>query len=241
MRIRGIAIAALAVFLLSGIFLAVGDFVNRKWDGRTRYTVLDLQNGLTVESIDLSTRSGLRIKFPGNFEVDTVGGRGSWQVKALDDLATKFGSKWVADSMFDYLGVGYTAEKSDLGIWDKISWWNESRQIQWKEVNIGDTDYVMDKKDVDGTIVLNTTKEIGLGNHAAVFIENTGIKVAMVDTNLQLLDKCLVTGTERALKTVTADFIIRSLQCNKKINGNSEKELTLELGQSYRWWWKGQF
>ena len=119
-----IALAA-AVIAGGGVALKGGE-----WDGRSRFTVISIGDTVKVESIDPAVSGGMRFTLPGNLELETVGGRGKWRAEVLAKLAQKYGKKWAADSVANYLGIGYTAEKSELGMVEK--WRGGKSEVEWR-------------------------------------------------------------------------------------------------------------
>ena len=67
--------------------------------------------------------------------------------------AEKFGSKWAADSVADYLGIGFTSASKNWQWW----WWE--RKINWKTVDLGKTRWVVEHEAADGTKLLTLASD----------------------------------------------------------------------------------
>lgn len=248
------------VVLLAAGGLAVGIWttVRQKWDGKSRFTVVSIGESVMVESIDPEVSGGLRVTLPGNLELETVGGRGKWRVEALAKLAQKYGARWAADSVANYLGIGYTAEKG--GIW----WWWRTRGAEWREVDMVGERLVREVAEVDGQKVLvlsenwepaarkwfvsgkianeNLSVEIenasgvdGAGNNAARMMETAGIKVDNVESGEAKDGKCTVVSTAADRNKTGVAWLVGQLGCKWK-KGEGFKVV---VARDYGGWWKG--
>ena len=47
-----------------------------RWDGRARFTAIDVVGGVEIRSFDPVTGEGFKMKLPHNLEIETVGGGG---------------------------------------------------------------------------------------------------------------------------------------------------------------------
>lgn len=250
----------LAAVLLVLLGVAVGVwFAGRgTWDGKSRFTVVSIGDAVKVESVDPAISGGVRFELPGNLEVETVGGKGKWRVEVLGKLAKKYGVRWAADSVADYLGIGYTAEKG--GLW----WWWKRRETEWREVDMVTEGLVREVTEVDGQKVLVTSEnwepsvrkwfvsgaianenlsvEVenasgvdGAGINAARMIETAGIKVDKVESGEAENGKCTVVTSVEDKKKLGVVWLMRQLGCKWKV-GEGVKVI---LGRDYGSWWKG--
>src|SRR3989344_2056608 len=150
---RGVAVLVIAA--LVSFFLKTR--AERKGRGDERFTLIVWNGMMTVASFDPVTERGLKLILPPELEVVTVGGRGRWQGKVLPQIGEKYGGKWVADSVADYLSVGYTAyAKSDnlsgINLWDRFNWWQWSRKVRWEELELKTLPGVVEAKAADGQV-----------------------------------------------------------------------------------------
>jgi len=257
------------LLVISGIVLAV-TYRARNWDGKDRFTLIELGEQVVVHSIDPETKAGVRLTLPANLEIETVGGKGRWRTKVLAEIAKKHGTSWAVDSVSDALGVAYTGVWGRLGLWDRWAWWQLSSDVEeWKEINLGETGWVEelpspDRERLDGiskswygkagelfssttisgehisAVVVNTTDTLGLGEHAARIIEIKGMRVAMVRTESEVIDTCVVEGTDELKKSVSGQWLTDYFGCQWHTAGESANEIIIKLGTGYRKWWRGE-
>ena len=183
---RGVAVLVIAA--LVSFFLKTR--AERKWRGDERFTLIVWNGMMTVASFDPVTERGLKLILPPELEVVTVGGRGRWQVKVLPQIGEKYGGKWVADSVADYLSVGYTAyAKSDnlsgINLWDRFNWWQWSRKVRWEELELKTLPGVVEAKAADGQVYreLSSGFKAGMsGRLISTSISLEGAEVTVVNT-----------------------------------------------------------
>ncbi|HJZ05917.1 MAG TPA: hypothetical protein VJ327_08760 [Patescibacteria group bacterium] len=147
--VGGIVLAGVTIVAVTRGYLL------RKWDGMSRFTIVDIGDGdesrTVVESFDPVSRRGVKLILPDNMEIDTVGGRGKWRVKMLSQAPSWFGGKkWAADSVADYMGIMYTGEKTLLGWWDNLAWWRWRSRVDWREKDVADSSWVEEVVAADG-------------------------------------------------------------------------------------------
>lgn len=225
---------------------------------RVRMTEVVIGRPVTVVSVDPVSRQGLRLVLPDELEVETVGGKGRWRAKAMEELGRKFGRKWAADSIADYLEIAHNT--GSLG-W---KWWWLKRRAVWQSLDL-EAGWVAPKTAPDGARVLELTGEArkkmgewfmsealaserlevtvvntvgvaGLGTHAAGVIENAGMKVAAIENSQVDVGECVVMGG----KSLGAEFVRKAFGCRQeKGEKMGEKEVRLILGSDYLKWRRG--
>ena len=242
--------------------IIVGAVVVRVSNRKERFTVINIKNGVSVESFDPVTLSGIKLIIPDRLEVETVGGRGKWQAGVLEKAANKFGVKWATDSVADYLGISYTNGVKDWQWW----WWE--RKGSWKTVNLEKTRWVREIEAIDGTKLLalasdwegkagewfaqsnivneglnvtveNTSGIEGLGTHAARVLESGGMKVRMIRSAAYEVGECEVVTNLQTRQTVGAGWLTRVFGCKWMESQEETGEVILKLGKNYRAWWLG--
>jgi hypothetical protein len=263
-----LVIAGLIVGIFSLISLIIGDYAGRKWDGKTRFTLVNLKEGGRIESVDIVRNVGVRLTLPENTEVETIGGRGKWRLQVMPNLAEKFGVKWTADSIADFTGVAVTSEKSQMGWWDRFAWWKISRKVQWEDVDAAQNGWLKEVKSNDGLVVwelgpmwkqnmnnlftdtqlikdglavrvINTVSLPGMGTHAARWIESAGIRVNMIETAAESIVRCaVIVSGDDKGKSVTR-WLEKIYDCEIVQDDNLKGEVVLKLGMEYQGWWKG--
>ena len=216
-----------------------------RWDGQSRFTVIDVVGGVEVRSFDPVTGEGFKMKLPDNLEIEAVDGRGKW-------LSVKIGQagneSWAADSVADYLGVMYTTTKS---WWEWGSW-----LVTWRRIDMVKMGWVRPVRAVDGmeimkltqtwetqgrelfisqavaaqgwTVeVVNATGEAGAAARAARRIESSGMRVVKLDNRELIMDdRCEV----RSQKNV--NLLVREWGCKWVLDkGLGEKEVVLTIGK----------
>lgn len=244
-------------------------FRNRTWRGQDRFTVVTLEDGVKIQSFDPQNQQGKILLLPQDLEIQTVGGRGRWRIGALPELAKKFGERWAADSVTDYLGIGYTAIDNHLAGWDTFSWWWNGRSVEWQTVKLEDTGLLKEFVAPDGTklqdlaptwnskaaewftssaiaqegmnlTLVNSTDVAGLGSHAARSITNAGIRVSAVSGQSEEINGCVVESTKADKEKLSTVWVKRTFGCSWNENGDLQNELILKLGTHYREWWLGK-
>lgn len=249
---RASALLALLLFLGVGVWMG-GQYWARKWRGVGRFTLIGLENGVLIESLDPVNGWGVRMILPDELEVETVGGRGRWKAGNLRRGGDKFGTRWAADSVADYLGVGYIAVRGEMTAWDWISWWWLGRTVKWQEIDLERRGWVEEAVAVDGeklvklgpewpgeartwfvsselaqealsVTVVNTTDISGLGTHAARALESAGIRVGMIKSDTEAIaDKCVVRASEENLKSRGVAWIVGTHGCRTELVGEGSQ------------------
>lgn len=256
----------LLVVLAGGLTWAGLQYKQRKWRGRERFTIVELGGDIRISSFDPELKTGVVIEIPRDLEVESVGGRGKWQAGSL--VAAGFGKKWAADSLADYLGVGYTGELSSLSKWDQWEWSRWQKQIIWKNVDMVGSGVVSDITAVDGTrfrivsekwpqarddwflsaVVVNenlnvkidnTTGIAGLGAHASRFMEAEGMTVRQLVSSNTEVGQCSVETNAADEKTYGVGWLVMNLGCKWREGNEALGEVTVVLGGDYRKWWLG--
>lgn len=226
-----------------------------------RMTTYTLGDNLLVESFDFATREGIRITFPGNFEIEATGGRGKWWVnkikKAGDDT-------WITQSLVWHLGLGGLVSRDHLSLWDKFLIWKVKSKIIWKDLEIiktglVDVDETLDKAQIwvlnsrwykneffqDSQIaseklsvsVANTTAADGLGAKASRIIELAGMRTTMLETtNSNISEACVLTTSKENQKKLGVKFLVLVFTCSLKIDDSLKDDVRLELGQKLALW-----
>mgnify|MGYP001616547894 CR=1 FL=1 len=253
------------------VALAMVGYWRREWDGRTRFSVVSVGREIEVLSFDPQTKLGVRMKLPENLEVETVGGRGRIKSGNLVRAGQKFGgTRWVADSVADYIGIAYTGEERHLGWWDRWLWWWMGREVNWSDISTQVLGWMREMEAVDGekflvfsdawaqergkwfldsavaaegmsVTMVNTTSTNGLGSHAAIAFETAGMRVREIRTEARVLEKCRVWGGKDTRKRAAAGWIIKNYSCQWGTDDKmSDEEMVVELGGDYRKWWLGE-
>lgn len=244
----------LLVIVLVLAAIAGGMFVSRKWDGKTRFTIIDVKEGVNIESWDLQNKTGFKIKIPDNLEIQTSDGS-KW-------LAVKIGRvsspQWAAWEVSKSLGIPYTSEKSKLGLWDRLQWWLGTRSIDWQVIDMTEKGWTVETRAPDGLeirklspkwetvtrdlfssavlinegiglTIINFSGIDGYGNLLARIVENAGIKVNMIKTGDGNLKGCLIKGNKEALKSLSAKNLLRIFTCRSQVE-DLGRDLELDLG-----------
>jgi hypothetical protein len=261
------------VIVAAGLFgLVANQYGTKRWDGINRFTlvVLDRKNrSAQIQSIDPETKQGVRLDLPGDMEINTISGRGVWKISSVVALTEKYGSVWAADSICNFLGIPYTSIRDNIDIWDKISWWNLSRNASWQDINLNGTDMVSESYAPDGEKVLgltswwqdkagdlfyssnlakeglnvevyNTTDVTGLAAGAAQILENAGVLVTMVDQSDLDINKCLVYSLPAGKNDPGIKWIVRNFNCDWKGQpGMNNQEVKVYIGGDYAKWIEG--
>lgn len=252
----------LIVFCILGFFWWLRR--ESRWDGRTRFTVISVGKNVVVESFDPAVGGGTRFSLPSDLEVETVGGRGKWRAGVLYKLVKKYGAKWAADSVSDYLGVGYTAERGGLGLVDRWHWWRWRQRLEWREVDIVREGLVREVVEVDGqealvlaenwqqvarkwflsgrianenmsVRIINASGIDGAGNNAARMIDVAGIRVNEVETGTTREGGCVFELEPGEKGGVGVAWLASQLGC--KLEKGDERVVI--LGKDYGKWWRG--
>jgi hypothetical protein len=263
------------ILLMAGILVVAEiyqSFSQRSWGGIERFTVIQTGNGgqeIKIRSVDPETKEAVMMTIPSEMEISTVGGRGEWKIKALPRLGEKYGKRWVADSIADFLGITYTAVAEDMGIWDRLAWLNLTRQAQWQEVNLEETSWIKTSFYPDGDKVLglssvgqkkigemfycselakqdlvisifNTTQEVGLGSRFARAIENTGLKVATVGARAEMVNDCEVATNQEMKENGVVRWLSRTFSCAWRQEADLDKtQVNISIGAGYVKWLSG--
>ena len=92
---------AVVALMLGGAIMLVVSYKGRRWEGRERFTVIQLGPPVVVASFDPQTGRGIKIELPDELEIETVGGRGTWRLGVLLKAGE---ARWAADSVAEALG-----------------------------------------------------------------------------------------------------------------------------------------
>lgn len=237
----------------------MGLLFTRVWDGKVQFTVLENNpNEIRVRSFDPASLQGTEMVIPPDLDIQSLGGRGSWPAKNIFLAGT---ATWAADSIIDYLALGYTGLWSNLSIWDKITWRQFQDKITWTKLDLARGGLTKTVTMADGQSVLqltplwfdqakpwfasqaitdqhlslaiiNTTDATGLGSHAADIVESMGFKVDAVLDDSDSLQKCRLDAPASQTKNPTIKFLARTFNCDVQIG--QDEQLKLWLGQDYK-------
>lgn len=257
------------LFIIFAIGLGIWQVRSREWLGNERFTMIELTDKVEIASFDPVTRRGIRFVLPEEMKINTVSGRGAWKVKVLPELKEKYGQRWVADSIADTLGIGYTVSGRMSNLVDRWNWWWWNRRVDWSNVQLVGTPALLERTEADGekyqeftswgevkmtswflsaaiasedvTVrIINLTKVDGLGGHAARTINSVGIRVVEVKFGDDLADeKCKIISSEEAASSLTVSWMRREFDCTLEINGGYDVGAELILGREYQRWWLG--
>lgn len=254
----GLVVAVVGAMVM-GAWLILGGQV---WDGRSRFTVVDVGPPVIVSSFDPATHKGLQLQLPDELEVVTSGGRGKLPAGSLVIAGSR---TWAAESVANYLGIFYQGEQSQLKWRDKLWWWWSSRQVEWQTVNLGQGEGVNYYQTPDGVRVgelaptweyispewftslviaqqqlsvkvVNTTPAAGLAAAAARAIESSGMKVIEATNSPQEVDTCELVAPTNLYKSVGVQLLQRQFHCDLK----KGDQLTIYLGKQYRFQVSGE-
>lgn len=250
-KVPAVWVGILVVFLLTTLGLWLGrQYQLRKWMGFERFTVISFSNKVTVESVDPQTLTGIRIVLPDDLDVDTLNGRGTWRAGVLLDMANKYGWRWAADSVADYLGVAYTDYEGQMSIWDRYVWNGLVAKSRWKDENMGDVGLTVIVVESDGQKgqrlasawdqvardwfistnlaaeeyslrILNASTAMGLGAKVARAIERSGIRVISIDTGETRSGlMCEIRGLAASRNSYSVAFVKKILECSFREDKN---------------------
>lgn len=257
----GVAVVAVSI-LIHG-------YVMRDWKGSGRFTVIDLRSDAAeIESFDPQVGMGSRLVIPADVEIETVGGRGRWRVGVMKELAAKYGLSWAVDSIADYLGIGYTVAKGEMGWWDRRVFAKYVSSGTWRNYNFVDAGWAQEIKAVDEAIswqlggrwekaafelfassqfiaekvevtVVNTVDAVGMGGHAARVIESSGLTVVMVSEGVEPVAGCKLEVPVQLAEKKAVDWMRGYFKCDQE-TATSGDGVRLSLGQDYQKWWLGE-
>lgn len=223
-------------------------FIRKAWDGKSRFTVISMNNGVRVESFDPRTAEGIKIVFPQNWMIAGAGGKGEWLAEKVDR----------ADLVAENLGILYTTGQSDMSWGDRLLWWIWGRRVKWREIE--GEQWMKKKRTVDGiemwrlgeswdtaaremlasaavleerlmVTVVNTTVEPGLATRMARRIENSGLRVVATQTGEKMIQGCQVRSSKQSKSKIGVRLLIRSLRCSWEAAEVGENEVELFFGQ----------
>jgi hypothetical protein len=239
---------------------------SRHWDGETRFTIVDVKNesgSMEILSADPQTRQAIKLELPGDLEITTVGGKGKWKVESVVRLVKKYGGRWAADSVADFLGIAYTDVRPEMNFWDKWRWWLLEKNADWEQINLKGNNLITQHTDPDGVSItemsnwwqskasewfystnlakeglvveiFNSTGIAGLAGRAARPLDKAGIKVAKLGDSSARVEKCLI-KTTRKMKTDTGiKWLAEMYNCRIENDDQlDEKQVQLFVGSEY--------
>lgn len=244
---------------------AVMSFSQKKWDGETRFTVVDVRGPVSVLSIDPGDTQVTRLLIPDELEIPTVG-RGRWTAKAIPELAKKYGTKWAADSISAYMGIPFIGVMGNLGFWDEISFRLLTRGMTVNEVDMSGTSWLSKKTAPDGQVtydltslwkkkagemffssvlaiqgwelsVVNPTGVAGLGAKLARIAETAGFKVIALSEGKDKPEKCIIQGQSTAKESLGINWLNRTYGCEFVANEDlATTSAVLILGDEFSGW-----
>lgn len=247
---------AIGVLVLSLLGAGLVSWQKHRWDGRSRFTVVDLGPPVTVNSLDPATHKGIRLLLPNELEVVTSQGRGRLPAGSLAAAGPR---SWAAESVASYLGIFHQGEASQLKWGDKLRWWWVSRQIEWRSVDLNQVGLVNYRQTADevrvgelapaweqvgpewftslviaqaqlAVRVINTTPVAGLAATAAREIESSGMQVVEVTSSPDEVDACQVVAPPKLHRSVGVQLLLGMFHCDWQAGD----QLTLRLGSQYR-------
>ena len=242
--------------IVSVLGVGATGYLGQKWDGRSRFTVVDLGPPVIVSSFDPATHKGIHLVVPNDLEVATSRGRGKLPAGSLVAAGSR---SWAAESVASYLGIFYLGEASQLKWGERLRWWWVSRQVEWRTVDLNQAGLVTYRQTTDGVRVgelapaweqtgpewftslviaqaqlavrvVNTTPVTGLAATAAREIESSGMQVVEVANSPDEVDACQVASPPSLRKSVGVRLLLRQFHCDWQ----EGDQLTLYLGSQYR-------
>lgn len=260
----GLVIAGgLVTILVLGAGGLVGSLRDKSWKGYGRFTIVKtVGEKIEVESIDPKSKLGIRLWIPPEMEISTLKARGWWRPKSVVLLAGKFGKEWMADSVADYLGIAYTGIWSNLGVWDKLAWWNLTRMTEWREVDLAQTNLIVSRDQLDREKVLgisdlwgekarewfyasdlteseveirvwNSTQVNGLAGRAVRGLESAGLRVVQVGEKESDVVNCRVSSTQQLAKAKVVIWIKQAMDCEWQEADLPDNMLDVYIGPEY--------
>ncbi len=235
-----------------------------KWDGKTRFTVLDFRDsGVRLVSSEPDGEA-LEMELPKNMEIVTIG-RGIWTAGAMRSLAEKYGFEWAAESVASHLGVPYTAVWQKMSVIDRAKW----EILVWKKeiriLQLINSVFLVEKTATDGEktlslsalwnkragelfyssaiaqntwqlSVINGTSVDGLAAKVSRIAETQGFKVVSLVRDESDLEGCLVLGKEEWQKESALVWLVGYFGCDY-VTGDSESDvIELRIGKKFVEW-----
>ncbi len=264
----GLAAIVLGVVVLAAAAGAVelwSGFVKRSWDGRSRFTVLELANPVVIWTMERGDTQILKLVVPDDLEVSTIG-KGVWAARAMPELAKKYGVDWAADSVSAFLGVGLTGVSGHMGFWDTLSWMTLQWGKETKEVKMAGSVWLTQKVAPDGLnvfhlssawkqkaeeiffssaiaaegwklSVINTTSVSGLGAKVARIAEAAGYKVIALAQGADTPQSCRVEGRLEQKESLGLTWLQNNFSCEFATADNLDtNELKLIVGKKFESW-----
>lgn len=81
--------------------------------------------------------------------------------------------------------------------------------------------------------IYNTTSMPSLGNRAGRLLTNVGVSVVTVGNDTPEIDTCTVTGSEKAMKSKSAQVIIAIFGCKPAAGDTNRADLIIRIGKTY--------
>ncbi len=246
--------------LVTLLILSIGMLFSKGvWDGQTRFTIIENNQGqIRVRSFDPSSLQGTEMIIPGDLDIQSLGGRGSWSAKNIFKAGP---SAWAAGSIIDYLGLGYVGAWDNLSVWNKLAWMLYQNKVSWATVELsrggltsvvtmpdgqsvrrlnsvwfGQAKQLFASKAVTdkhlSLSIVNTTDAAGLGSHAADVAESLGFKVDAVTDSPDKIAKCRLEALPVLVKDVVIKLLARTFACD--VVAGPDEELKMWLGQNYK-------
>lgn len=247
-------ICSFIITLLVIVFVIIS-FQKRQWVDNSRLIFYKL-NPLVLTTLDPVTNELLNISIPDNFEVDSVGGRGTWLVSKIGQAGT---TSWITKSLEWHLGIANIYDFENLNIWDKFRYYYHQKSSVTKNINLTETGLVILEKTADGIEVyrltphwylkgqdwfaaseivkqglsvtlVNTTSITGMGAKSARLIESMGIRVKQLNSSIDNLSKCRIYTSNKTFKSSGFRHINRVFNCEEKIDESEGADIRIELG-----------
>lgn len=244
--------------LLAVVVGLIWSYQKRVWRDDTRLLIYTLGENPQIVSIDPLTHEGITVNLPTNLEIVSVDGRGNWLLAKLSQAGTP---AWITESLVWHFGIAGLVSKNDLNFWDQGRLMALKNKINWKTIELKDSGLVESAKTADGfevlrltnrwysqgsdwfgssliikdrlsVLIVNTTTTTGLGTKAAVLVETLGMKVNMVSSNSDNLDKCRSIVAKKMQKSVAFLTIQRIFACEAAVDDNLDNQIRLELGRA---------
>jgi hypothetical protein len=260
------AIIGVLTLILGMIAVELGfGYTKRRWDGRTRFTVVDLKNPITIWSVDPTDTTLVKFVLPDDLDVPTIG-KGRWSAKSLPELTKKYGVGWAADSLSAFLGIPYTGVAGKMSFWDEASWVLLKRGKSVESVEIEDSNLITKKTAPDGMVsyglsslwkkrvgdtffssvlassgwrlsVFNPTGVAGLGAKIARIAETAGYKVVSLSEGKDKPHNCVVLSRKDEREKLGVVWLQRYFNCDLAENDKlGSSELELILGDRFVEW-----
>lgn len=244
------------VFIIILFGFSFWSYQTRLWKDNSRLIFYNL-NPTIFTSLDPITKELLIISFPGNLEIESVSGRGTWM---LSKLSLAGDSEWIRKSLSWHLGIANIQPESQMDLWARLRYFWIKRSAVLKSINLAETGLVDLEKTTDGVevfrlnprwdlksgdwfaasevirqgltvTIINTTESPGLGAKASRLLESAGIRVRMLSSTTDNIASCKIYASSKAQKLSGFKLIYNTFGCQIEEDNKLDMDIKLELGK----------